>query len=120
MGETRPDFSKVGNRVYTTMPLLPRVCLSVIGQDRSYDLKVWQYRLFLLKIKGRGRGGRCHTISSLKEYKSYISLEDTHKKGHSQVPKCKRLIIVKAYQSFILFFFVLYGSVILVRSRSRF
>ena len=45
MGETRPDLSKVGNRVYTTMPLLPRVCLSVIGQDGSYDLKVWQYRL---------------------------------------------------------------------------
>ena len=25
VGETRPDFSKVGNRVCTTMPLLPRV-----------------------------------------------------------------------------------------------
>ena len=27
-GETRPHFSKVGNRVFTTMALLPRVCLS--------------------------------------------------------------------------------------------
>ena len=70
MGETRPDFSKVGNRVYTTMPLLPRVCLSVIGQDRSSDLKVWQYRL--VKVEGSGRGGRCHTVSLLKEYKSYM------------------------------------------------
>ena len=64
VGETRPDLSKVGNRVCTTMPLLPRVCLSVIGQDGSYDLKVWQYRL--LDVEGSGRGGRCHTISSLK------------------------------------------------------
>ena len=70
VGKTRPDFSKVGNRVYTTMPLLPRVCLSVIGQDGSCDLKVWQYRL--LKVEGSGRGGRCHTISSLKEYKSHM------------------------------------------------
>ena len=60
MGETGPDFSKVGNRVCTTMPLLPSVCMSVVGQDRSYDLKVWQYRL--LDVEGGGRGG----ISSLK------------------------------------------------------
>ena len=70
VGETRPDFSKVGNRVYTTMPMLPRVCLSVIGQDRSCDLKVWQYRL--LNVEGSGRGGRCHAISSLNEYKSHM------------------------------------------------
>ena len=31
LGETLPDFSGVDNRVFTTMPLLPRVCQSVIG-----------------------------------------------------------------------------------------
>ena len=56
MGETRPDLSKVGNRVYTTMPLLPRVCLSVIGQDGSYDLKVWQYRLIKEREVGEVAG----------------------------------------------------------------
>ena len=38
MGETRPDLSKVGNRVFTTIPLLPMDCLSVVGQNWSHDL----------------------------------------------------------------------------------
>ena len=58
VGETRPYFSKVGNRVFITMPLLPRVCLSVIGQDRSYDLKVWQFRLLAMDVESSGRDGR--------------------------------------------------------------
>ena len=58
----RPDLSKVGNRVLTTIALLPRVCLSVIGQDRSHDPKVSQCRI--KDVHGSGRGVMCHTVSS--------------------------------------------------------
>ena len=57
----RPDLSKVGNRVLTTIALLPRVCLSLIGQDRSHDPKVLHFRI--TDVKGSGRGELFNTLT---------------------------------------------------------
>ena len=41
---------------FTTMPLLPRVCLSVIGQNRSHDLKVSQCKNKDVRVVGEVAG----------------------------------------------------------------
>ena len=72
MGEKRPYLSKVGNCVFTTMPLLPRVCLSVIGQNRSHDPKVSQCRI--KDVQGSG-SIFLQLFASPKNRSSVISLQ---------------------------------------------
>ena len=68
VGETRPDFSKVGNRVCTTMPLLPRVPVFLIlvpldtNISLKYDEKDNLSKLYKNLVRITFRGEKYRTI----------------------------------------------------------